>query len=202
MNAYFSYCLTPTSALSVPRSLPTRLIVRAARRQDLDALAMLLADSFHSRQGWVGLLHPIFKLGIYEDLRGRLNNTSPHQVCLAAIAHSAEGEAIAGTVEMSASNSYSLFLGRERSVYLSNLAVGESYRRRGVGSKLLRSCEQIARQWGFQEICLHVLETNSAARQLYISSGYQLRRVELGLNTFLLGQSRKMLMVKRLSDRE
>eukprot|EP00303_Exanthemachrysis_gayraliae_P007118 CAMPEP_0206012834 /NCGR_PEP_ID=MMETSP1464-20131121/15502_1 /ASSEMBLY_ACC=CAM_ASM_001124 /TAXON_ID=119497 /ORGANISM="Exanthemachrysis gayraliae, Strain RCC1523" /LENGTH=306 /DNA_ID=CAMNT_0053386535 /DNA_START=36 /DNA_END=956 /DNA_ORIENTATION=+ len=59
-----------------------------------------------------------------------------------------------------------------RMPYLSSLAVHPSYRRGGIGSSLVRECEQLAVQWGFAELCLDTAESNGAARALYTAEGY------------------------------
>ncbi|NJK28271.1 MAG: hypothetical protein HC925_07035 [Coleofasciculaceae cyanobacterium SM2_3_26] len=42
--------------------------------RDLSQLADLLAQSFHTNTGIAGWFYPVFRLGIYEDLRLRLRS--------------------------------------------------------------------------------------------------------------------------------
>ena len=85
---------------------------------------------------------------------------------------------IIGTVEMglkSPSVGQNL---SSRCLYLSNLAVCPQNRRKGVATQLLHRCEEIAREWGFDELYLHVLENNRSAKGLYLHYGYRLKYIE------------------------
>lgn len=168
----------------------------------------------------MGVVHPLLRLGIYEDLRTRLRSTSPHYICLVAVTPpsnpqtpqavypaiaapvnasgaSASSEVV-GTVEMALRYIHPCQLGHSQFPYLSNLAVASRYRREGSASQLLLTCEHIALQWGFQDIYLHVLENNPPARRLYYKMGYRVRLVESSLSTWLLKQPRRMLLHKKL----
>ncbi|MDY7013441.1 MAG: GNAT family N-acetyltransferase [Cyanobacteriota bacterium] len=197
------------------------IAVRAARLSDLHALAEVLTQSFHPPVGWMSWAYPLLKLGIQEDLRGRLQENSPHYFCLTALVSAkkcyltgdtkkpeaygsgkclreAAGRTskIAGTIEIALRSSGTL--GRTQYAYISNLAVSRSYRRQGIARKLLLSCEPMALDWGFREIYLHVLEDNQQARQLYSSSGYRLYRVEPSWENLLFNRPRRLLLQKTL----
>jgi hypothetical protein len=97
-------------------------LVRSVEFKDLAKVAEILTESFHSQEGINFWLHPVFRLGIYEDLRTRLRSNSPHYICLVAIASDAPNTPtdycpIIGTVEMGlkspcpgATNFFSLFI--------------------------------------------------------------------------------------------
>jgi ribosomal protein S18 acetylase RimI-like enzyme len=190
--------------------------IRAAQSEDLTGLAEILGDSFHSQEGILGWTYPLLRLGIYEDLRNRLRSTSPHHICLVAVDRivraAAEGcpkgagDELAGTVEMTvrspqpwARNGNAAKSVHYRYAYLSNLAVRQTHRRRGVAGQLLLNCERVALSWGFQDLFLHVLENNHQARQLYFKLGYQLYQVDSSWSTWLLGQPRQLFLHKHLS---
>lgn len=175
--------------------------IRAATSADLTSVAQIITESFHSQKGMWGWTFPLLRLGIYEDLRHRLASPTPHQVCLVAVdATNGEANNLVGTVEMSVrfSDSWAQF-GRSFP-YLSNLAVHPKYRRHGVASELLISCEKVSQDWGFQDLYLHVLENNYQARQLYFKLGYRVHKVESNLNTYLLRRSRQILLLKHLNS--
>lgn len=196
------------------------LKIRAAKPEDLTYLAEILANSFHSRGGIAGWFYPLFRLGIYEDLRHRLQSSSSRYICLVGIYKDSQlGEhqdqlrveqkvkpdwdCLVGTVEMSLrSNNPWRFYGSSGYPYLSNLAVHSSYRRQGVARQLLLSCEQIALNWGYQDLYLHVLENNHKARGLYSQLGYRLHQVDSNWACFLLGKPRQLLLHKRLTGTE
>lgn len=202
--------------------------IRVAKPEDLSYLADILANSFHSRVGVAGWFYPLFRLGIYEDLRLRLQSSSTRYVCLVGIYKDSgfgdnqdqllveqevrektvaayvtqERDCLVGTVEMAlrSTNPWQ-FYNSSGYPYLSNLAVQSEYRRRGVARQLLLACEQIALKWGYQDLYLHVLENNHKARGLYSQLGYRLHQVDSNWACFLLGKPRQLLLHKRLTSR-
>ncbi|MBV8884250.1 MAG: GNAT family N-acetyltransferase [Chroococcidiopsidaceae cyanobacterium CP_BM_RX_35] len=176
--------------------------IRAAQSVDLSTIAEILVDSFHSSDGIWGWAHPLLRLGIYEDLKNRLRSNSQEQhICLVAFAATGMSRTgdLAGTVEMALRLNEFWQCVRPRYLYLSNLAVHPSYRRRGVAQQLLLNCERVAISWGFQDLYLHVLENNYQARQLYFKLGYQLQQVDSGWNVWLMGRPRQLFLHKHLS---
>lgn len=61
-------------------------------------------------------------------------------------------------------------------VYIEALAVAESRRGRGVGTRLLADAEDWARSRGRSRIALHVLVANTGARRLYERTGFRAAR--------------------------
>jgi ribosomal protein S18 acetylase RimI-like enzyme len=203
------------------RSIPP-ISIRDVQQQDLVSLAEVLAHSFHSQEGLLGMLYPLLRMGIYEDLRSRLRNKAHRYACLVAVQVlqpqtatqlyqlaavpgvgalfeiPARGRPI-GTVELTVRTSqlWQPQLGKGY-LYLSNLAVQEDCRKQGVAQKLLQACEEKALEWGFENIYLHVLENNHSARRLYRKAGYQLHEVEAGLGHWLLGQPKQLFLRKVL----
>ena len=56
---------------------------------------------------------------------------------------------------------------------MSNLAIGRSYRRKGLAEDLVRATENIARkEWGYDECYLYVEKRNTPAIKLYKKLGY------------------------------
>jgi len=106
-----------------------------------------------------------------------------------------------GTVEISLKTPPPWQSPHARYLYLSNLAVHSNYRRQGAAQKLLQTCDRVALGWGFQDLYLHVLESNHAARRLYLRSGYHVLRAETSLTSWLLGKPRQLFMHKSLSQR-
>lgn len=196
--------------------------IRAAQTEDVSGLTEILTDSFHSQDGILGWAYPFLKLGIYEDLRNRLRSTAPNHVCLVAVRdtppdcdgalsdrfvkcdakasnpHSMHGDHLVAIVELSPRSHHPLNRDRARYLYISNLAVRDTYRRRGVAKQLLLKCERIALAWGFQDLYLHVLENNYQARQLYHKLGYQLDQVDFSWSALFLGRPRQILLHKHL----
>ena len=104
-----------------------------------------------------------------------------------------------GTIEISSKNPPPWQSPHTRYLYISNLAVHSNYRRQGAAQQLLQTCDRVALSWGFQDIYLHVLESNHAARRLYLRSGYHVLRVEASLTSWMLGRPRQLFMHKSLA---
>lgn len=189
------------------------LLVRTAQLHDLHELSDILVRGFHSPEGWMKWVLPVMRLGIYEDLRYRLQNQASHYACLVAI-HSSEAQSSTlspgrhhpagavqvdaiGTVEVSV-RQRSLWHPQSRYIYLSNLAVRADFRRQGVASQLLKGCEAIAHRWGFRDIYLHVLENNEGARGLYQRLGYQIKQSDADLMSWVFRRPRQLLLYKQL----
>lgn len=200
MDSCFFHLGQHHPSLARVRSSATPFSIRAATSPDLNALADILATSFHSRTGWNRWLYPILRLGIYEDLKHRLRSGNRQYLCLVALHqdgahHSPELGAIAGTVELSLRTAFPWSVSSFQYPYISNLAVRTESRRLGMARELLLTCEKVAKEWGFTNMYLHVLEENHRARQLYAKLGYQIYRTE----TSLFGQPNRLFLHKRLS---
>ncbi|MEO1210140.1 MAG: N-acetyltransferase [Cyanobacteria bacterium J06638_20] len=195
--------------MNVPLSDATPLAcqIRAARISDVDALADLLVSSFHRQEGLAGLLYPFWRMALREDIRNRLRRRSPHYCCLVAVVPPSDtpepatsAPRIIGTVEMSIRPQISLSLQTwfRAFPYLSNLAVMSTYRRHGIASRMIAACETTAKQWGYQDLYLHVLENNDAAVTLYQKLGFVTYRRELNPLAILLQQPQQTLLHKAL----
>jgi ribosomal protein S18 acetylase RimI-like enzyme len=79
------------------------------------------------------------------------------------------------------------------------LAVSHSYRCQGIATKLMLKCEQISYSWGFEEINLHVLESNEKAKKLYLKNGYKINHVDSNLYSWLTRSPRRLFLQKSIS---
>lgn len=173
--------------------------IRPATVSDLISVSQIMAESFHSQKGLWKWTFPIFRLGIYEDLRHRLSiPTLYNHTCLVAFNASSKTKDIIGTVELGMRLGNSWACMNQRFPYLSNLAVHPNYRRHGVASNLLLICEQISQEWGFQDLYLHVLSNNHQAKQLYFKLGYQVYQVAPPWKVLSLHPSRQIFLHKHL----
>lgn len=174
--------------------------VRAATPADLTSIAQIIAESFHSQSGFWGWAFPLLRLGIYEDFKHRLLSPAPHHLCLVAVETTDNGiDQLVGTVEIGVRFSDYWTQTGKSFPYLSNLAVHPQYRRHGVASKLLISCEQVSGEWGFQDLYLHVLENNCQARQLYFKLGYRVHKVDSHWHSFFFRRSQQILLHKHIN---
>jgi ribosomal protein S18 acetylase RimI-like enzyme len=201
VDSYFSsFLIGERAVVSNNASIKSQVIIRNARPSDINGLAEVLANSFHSRKGWLAWIYPILKLGIYEDLRARLYSRSPYSLCLvASLTVGGNREKIVGTVEISLRSS-SFWSDKDYCYpYISNLAVLEGYRRQGVARQLLLKCERVALNWGFERLSLHVLENNDKAKKLYLKAGYQLLKSEGNIRSWLFQRPKRLFLNKEIS---
>ncbi|PSR16598.1 N-acetyltransferase [filamentous cyanobacterium CCP3] len=182
---------SPTTATAQP-------LIRPARLQDVERLTDLLTTSFYDCSGWRYWVYPFIRLGIQEDLKQRLKAQSPRYACLMAMSSAGatplDEAAIAGTIEASLRQPWP-WQG-DRHIYISNLAVGQSFRRQGIASALLQSCEQLAQQWRIYELRLHVMEDNLAAQALYGKAGFKVLQTEDTPASWVGLQARRLLLGK------
>ncbi len=180
------------------------VVVRLAEAQDVKELARLLTLSFYSSEGMMQWLLPLIGMGIAEDIRSRLRSPGPHYACFVAVQSATlspqTAPEIVGTIEMTVRPDSPWQFRQGQHVYLSNVAVREDQRRRGIAQQMLAACEQKALEWGFRDLYLHVLENNQRARRLYFRAGYRLRRVEFSITALLLGRPQRYLLHKRLPN--
>lgn len=66
--------------------------------------------------------------------------------------------------------------------YISNVAVREKFRRKGVAKQLVAKAELHARSWGCRAIALHYDLKNPAATKLYQGQGFRRIKVPEGAN--------------------
>lgn len=184
------------STANNPKNQSDGLTIHVAQNQHIIGLTEILVSSFYNFPELLSWMYPFLKLAIREDLRYRLINHPPLHCCLVALNQSKIDSEIIGTVEISLNPVF--WSKKSEYPYISNLAVKNSYRRQGVGKKLLQKCEQIAWNWGYRETRLHVLHNNNSAQQLYVSSGYKVLGIESSWSDFLINDSRRLLLGKKL----
>ncbi|XP_058094479.1 GCN5-related N-acetyltransferase 4, chloroplastic [Magnolia sinica] len=61
--------------------------------------------------------------------------------------------------------------------YISNVAVRQRDRRKGIAKRLVAKAEAVARNWGCRAIALHCDASNPAAMQLYVGQGFRCIKV-------------------------
>ncbi|XP_019193169.1 PREDICTED: uncharacterized protein LOC109187438 [Ipomoea nil] len=66
--------------------------------------------------------------------------------------------------------------------YISNVAVREELRRKGIAKKLVAKAESEARTWGCRAIALHCDANNPGAIKLYMGMGFRIIKVPEGAN--------------------
>uniref|UniRef100_A0A803PPJ5 N-acetyltransferase domain-containing protein n=1 Tax=Cannabis sativa TaxID=3483 RepID=A0A803PPJ5_CANSA len=81
-------------------------------------------------------------------------------------------------------------------LYISGIAVLESFRRRKIATVLLKACDIVSNLWGFKYLVLRAYEDDYGARELYSNAGYKVVSVDPPWQTSWVGRKRRVLMVK------
>lgn len=87
--------------------------------------------------------------------------------------------------------------GADEYLYVSGLAVSKRFRRRKIGSCLLKSCEMLSVLWGFKYLVLRAYEDDLGARTLYANAGYRVVSRDPPWLTSWIGRRRRVLMIKQ-----
>ena len=131
--------------------------------EDLGEASVLLVTSFFGER------NPSFLAVAAHREHRRLREHHGGDKHIQLIARSPAGDAI-GYVDCDGRPSKSP--GRPRP-YVSDLAVREDYRRRGLATCLVQKCESIVKAWAFDRVFLKVEASNEAARKMYGELGYE-----------------------------
>lgn len=150
--------------------------IRLANPADISNIADLLSRTFYQGQGWRSLFNPILKMGLCYELATRLQLPSPDKYqCLIVEVQDPRNpklKLLVGTVEISLRSLGITAMMTAQKAYISNLAVKQDYRQRGIALMLLQRCEDIAKRWDHHTLFLHVRSENTVALSLYEKLGY------------------------------
>ena len=174
-----------------------KITIQPAVLEDTKAISQILTQSFYNFPDFIGWMSPFLRFTIAEDLRYRLRSHSPRYSCFVAKLAEDSDSKVVGTIEI-ALRSLSLWSNLRQYPYISNLAVHHDFRRLGIGSQLLTQCEQIALNWGYQETRLHVLDSNTSAKQLYCNNNYQISQIEANWGNLWFDYSPRLLLKKQI----
>lgn len=128
-------------------------------------------------QFYEGLNHDGFSMGDFLFLAGKgVEKSASHQ---------RHHERISGILTV---DTLAEFLPRRKATglcrsgiaYISNVAVRQRMRRKGIAKRLVQAAELVAVHWGCRSIALHCDMNNPAALALYLGAGYKLIRTPIG----------------------
>ncbi len=175
---------TRTTSMTVP--------IRRAIPADGYAIADLLVREFRLYPPGQAWLLPVMRFGIQTDVLQRLH-VSRHACLVATNA----AQAIVGTVEVGYRAALPWQFDQLPYPYLSNLAVRSGDRGQGIAQQLIAASEGWVQQWQGQDLYLHVMADNVAARQLYLKSGYLIHHSHDEWPTWF-GAAPRLFLHKRL----
>jgi ribosomal protein S18 acetylase RimI-like enzyme len=168
--------------------------IRESTPNDLPDLTTLLTVGFHQYLGPVNPLYWFMRASISADLHWRLHRPRPQYTCWLAEIESELGQRqVVGVAELEIRRDWPW---QPTIVYVFNLTVHPQWRRRGIATALLNTCEARTQTWGFSSLQLHVLASNQKAQHLYEKLGYVQQGVERGWDYWLMGSSPRLFLVK------
>ncbi|KAJ3669907.1 hypothetical protein LUZ60_010231 [Juncus effusus] len=172
----------------------SEVVVREARAEDAWQVADTHCSSFYPHFKFpIDLILKVYRVVGMLNRIGAPSASGPFASCLVAVRDEAkiggfdwilgfDQPYVAGVITV---DSVAEFLPRkgpskERRkgiAYISNVAVRQADRRKGIATKLVAGAESLARKWGCRSVALHCDKRNIAAVKLYESRGFKSVRV-------------------------
>lgn len=90
--------------------------------------------------------------------------------------------------------------GAKEYLYVSGIAVLNTFRRRKVATALLKACDMVSILWGFEYLVLRAYEDDLGALKLYGNAGYRIVSADPPWMSTWIGRKRRVLMIKRPSS--
>ncbi|KAM0931523.1 hypothetical protein ACQ4PT_000273 [Festuca glaucescens] len=177
--------------------------------EEMRRVALVQAEAFHVPVALFNdFFFDFFKAEVLSALIYKLRNSPPDRyACLVAEEADADTqllqapfENIIGVVDCTVQDEGDILnnlQGVQEYFYVSGIAVLPSFRRRKVGTALLKACEVLALEWRQSFMALRAYEDDSSARGLYSKAGYRVVSRDPGWVTWV-GRRRRVLMIKNL----
>ncbi|KAG2632869.1 uncharacterized protein LOC120659798 [Panicum virgatum] len=177
--------------------------------EEMRRVAQVQAEAFHVPVALFNdFFFDFFKAEVLSALIYRVRNSPPDRyACL--VAEEAEPasqlsqapyERIIGVVDCTVQDEDGILKhlqGADEYLYVSGIAVLPSFRRRKVGTALLKACEALGLQWRHRFMVLRAYEDDDGTRGLYAKEGYRVVSRDPDWVTWV-GRRRRVLMIKEL----
>ncbi|OEL25701.1 hypothetical protein BAE44_0013280 [Dichanthelium oligosanthes] len=177
--------------------------------EEMRRVAQVQAEAFHVPVAlFDDFFFDFFKAEVLSALIYRVRKSPPDRyACL--VAEEAESatqlsqapyEKIVGVVDCTVQDEGDILKhlqGADEYLYVSGIAVLPSFRRRKVGTALLKACEALGLQWRHRFMVLRAYEDDEGARGLYAKAGYRVVSRDPDWVTWV-GRRRRVLMIKEL----
>ncbi|XVF13732.1 hypothetical protein REPUB_Repub08aG0233000 [Reevesia pubescens] len=173
---------------------------------EIRKVAQIQAEAFHQPMAFFDdFFFEFFKAEVLAGLMYKLRNSPPSRyACLVAESptdtNSESQRKLVGVVDVTALRDEAVLQhlhGADEYLYVSGLAVSKSFRRRKIGSCLLKACEVVSVLLGFKYLVLRAYEDDFGARTLYSNAGYQVVSGDPPWLTSWIGRRRRVLMIKQ-----
>ncbi|KAF5732787.1 hypothetical protein HS088_TW17G00319 [Tripterygium wilfordii] len=170
----------------------------AEEKQEIREAANIQAEAFHTPVALFNdMFFEFFKAEVISGLLYKLRNSPPNRyACLVAEAK----QKLVGIVDVTVMRDEAVLQhlrGAEEYLYVSGIAVLQTFRRQKVASALLKACDMLSLQLGFDYLVLWAYEDDLGARKLYSSAGYKVISGDPPWISTWIGRKRRILMIKR-----
>ncbi|KAF8025490.1 hypothetical protein BT93_F2356 [Corymbia citriodora subsp. variegata] len=173
---------------------------------EMRAVARIQAQAFHEPVALFNdLFFQFFQAEVLAGLVYKLRNSpSDRYACLVAEPATSvpklEDGAVVGVVDVTVLREQAVLRhlpGAQEYLYVSGIAVSESFRRRKVATALLEACDELCIGWGYRYLVLRAHEDDAGARTLYANAGYRVV-TEDPVWVSWIGKRRRVLMIKKI----
>ncbi|KAL8233239.1 hypothetical protein R6Q57_003017 [Mikania cordata] len=171
---------------------------------EMRSVANIQAEAFYEPVVFFNdVFFQFFQAEVLSGLLYRLRNSpSDRYACLVAETTIGDNEEkqLVGVVDATVFRDASVLehlSGADEYLYVSGIAVLHNFRRKKVASVLLKSCEMLARFWGYEYLVLRAYEDDMGARRLYTNAGYKIVSTDPVWTTTWIGKRRRVLMIKQ-----
>ncbi|KAM1817932.1 hypothetical protein ACFX11_002167 [Malus domestica] len=166
--------------------------------------AYVQAEAFHEPVSlFDDFFFTFFQAEVLSGLVYKLRNSPPDRyACLVAEStpETSESQELVGVADVTASRDQAVLQHLpSRSpeyLYVSSIAVLKSFRRKKIATVLLKACDALSVEWGFEYLALRAYEDDYGARQLYSNAGYRVVSSDPPWLSTWIGRKRRVLMVK------
>ncbi|KAI8526578.1 hypothetical protein RHMOL_Rhmol12G0007200 [Rhododendron molle] len=177
-------------------------------QSEMRKVAQVQAEAFHEPVFLFNdLFFQFFQAEVLSGLVYKLRNSAPNRyACLVAESNTDDLESrqeLVGVVDVTALRDEAVLRhlsGAEEYLYVSGIAVLNTFRRRKVATALLKACDMVSILWGFEYLVLRAYEDDLGALKLYGNAGYRIVSADPPWMTTWIGRKRRVLMIKRPSS--
>lgn len=153
------------------------------------------------------LFFQFFQAEVLSGLLYKLRNSAPNRyACLVAESNTDDLKSrhgLVGVVDVTALRDEAVLRhlsGAKEYLYVSGIAVLNTFRRRKVATALLKACDMVSILWGFEYLVLRAYEDDLGALDLYGNAGYRIVSADPPWMSTWIGRKRRVLMIKRPSS--
>lgn len=174
--------------------------------REIRRVAYIQSEAFYEPMRFFNdFFFEIFQAEVLAGLLYRLRNSPPDRyACLVAVPNTETTESaysdLVGVVDVTVLRDNDIVRhlpGAREYLYVSGIAVLKDFRRRKVASALLKACDILSDDWGFECLVLRAYEDDMGALKLYGNAGYRIVTGDPPWMSTWIGRRRRVIMIKQ-----